>query len=47
MGVLDERLSEHLQLKTDLTLKQVVEISRLRETRKESRDVVRVTLIIL
>ena len=41
MGVLDERLSERLQLKADLTLKQAVEISRLHETRKESRDVVR------
>ena len=41
VGVLDERLSERLQLKADLTLKQAVEISRLHETRKESRDVVR------
>ena len=41
VGVLDERLSERLQLKADLTLKQAVEISRLHETRKESRDVAR------
>ena len=41
VGVLDKRLSERLQLKADLTLKQAVEISRFHETRKESRDVVR------
>ena len=41
VGVLDERLSELLQLKADLTLKQAAEISRLHETREESRDVVR------
>ena len=41
VGVRDEKLSERLQLKADLSLKQAVEISRLHETRKESRDVVR------